>query len=545
MQMKEDKTPIKTKNIIPRSVRFRRENAMKLQNVTKIKKSKTQDKLTDAMDIDNGEDENEIQPATKARKPKVKKSVLREPPLPKAKFRKRQIEKTWLPTHLYHVKRAHMSPPKEPLWKFALPVTTTEKGYRLAHRAMSIRGALAWDTSYMSTIGLQGSEKSIIGLLKAMGVGSDADDVKLWNRSGERWRQGMRSWHGWLYRRQEYPAGAIGPATILWRPGESTAEHQFQQRTVYLRTHPSCFLHMWLETTRLAKVQKPSVAVEDLRYEVGSIQLTGPNSTEALVGTLHPLNLSETDDSLSTIWKTLGCCTAPSMLPTNLVLAFEVSDPRLHYPPRRLNMAKDAPQQLLEVSANWSLDKSSMTFNFFDRVARQDAVNALPTQKAINRRKGDASPAQYPKSLSTDPRIPVLLFTEPGGGLNKGSWTMLLPWKCVVPAWYPLMHFPLSSGANPRLGGVREVRQTCYEAGQPWFPADFPGTYAGKDWELQEREKVKAEWKRKPAGKRIEYDSIDLGRGRRGEIGDAWACEWTALFPDGDLTGKFFDSASA
>jgi len=88
------------------------------------------------------------------------------------------------------------------------------------------------------------------------------------------------------------------------------------------------------------------------------------------------------------------------------------------------------------------------------------------------------------------------------------------------------MHYPLSSGKNPRFGGVQELRQIHFEHGAPWFPADFLGTHAGSTWEAEERAKRKAEWDKRPKGKRIEWESLDLGNCRKGEIGDGWACDY-------------------
>ncbi|KAL9116366.1 MAG: hypothetical protein Q9187_007108 [Circinaria calcarea] len=69
-----------------------------------------------------------------------------------------------------------------------------------------------------------------------------------------------------------------------------------------------------------------------------------------------------------------------------------------------------------------------------------------------------------------------------------------------------------------------------FEQDMPWFPGDFPGTKAGWEWELRERDKRKANWEKRPKGKRIEWDSVDLGAGRKGEIGMGWACDWERLF---------------
>jgi ribonuclease P/MRP protein subunit POP1 len=95
--------------------------------------------------------------------------------------------------------------------------------------------------------------------------------------------------------------------------------------------------------------------------------------------------------------------------------------------------------------------------------------------------------------------------------------------------WYSLIYYPLSSGGNSRFGGLKEQQQLAFEAGEPWFPGDFPGTRAGWEWSLNDAEKARQEWERRPKGRRPEFDSLDLGDGQKGEIGRGWACDWERL----------------
>ena len=57
------------------------------------------------------------------RVPKIKKNQLSRPAPPEARFRKRQRCKTWLPTHMFHAKRAKMTTSLDPLWRFAVPLS--------------------------------------------------------------------------------------------------------------------------------------------------------------------------------------------------------------------------------------------------------------------------------------------------------------------------------------------------------------------------------------------------------------------------------------
>lgn len=107
-----------------------------------------------------------------------------------------------------------------------------------------------------------------------------------------------------------------------------------------------------------------------------------------------------------------------------------------------------------------------------------------------------------------------------------------------MPVWRQMMRYPVSTGETPLFGGLKERRQVDFERSKPHFPYDHPGTDAGWSWELREREVRKHEWTKRPKGKRIEWSTIDLGNGRKGEIGDPWSCDWERLIPrwKGEIT---------
>jgi ribonuclease P/MRP protein subunit POP1 len=483
---------------------------------------------------------------TRAARPKIRKDNLNDPPKPKSKFRKRQIHKTWLPTHMWHAKRATMTEPKKPLWRFSVPITSTEKSYRPTHRATGARGAVAWDLSYMSTICLEGPSTSLEKVLKAVGVTAQT----LWEQKGERWRHGKRSWSGWLSRVTKDKTLQICPSTVLWCLSEQSVTVEATNnpkkpviRKVFVRVHPAAFLETWTELLRLSKLQRPAVHMEDLRFEIGSIEVSGPGSTEALLGILHPYHLSEdAQEEHARAFTSLAGLTNPGSLPLNALLSFSVMDPRLRYPPRSATLPKpgdeDANFALLEQLSSWHVDTSTGSSALFDRDYRFKATR-LPAQKPINRRKALAPPGTYPSVKETDPPIPTILLASRSASSSsaQGSWQLLAPWKCILPIWYGLMHYPLSSGGNPRFGGLQEIRQIHFEQGAPWFPADFPGTSAGFAWEVDERLRRKSDWDKRPKGKRVEWDSLNLGGGRKGEVGRGWACDFErviglTLLPD-------------
>ncbi|KAK0703481.1 ribonucleases P/MRP protein subunit POP1-domain-containing protein [Lasiosphaeria miniovina] len=539
----EDNTPtVEARKRRPRTTRarIRAETVKKLGILAAKKRTKQlKKKAASQGSTPSSRVEDTIQATvqTRAPRPKIRRNTLNEPPSLKSKFKRRQINKTWLPTHLWHAKRAIMTEPTRPLWRFAIPCTPTEKCYRPTHRASGQKGAVVWDVSYISTVGLYGLAQSLERMLKALGLTQE----HLWSTRGQNWRAGLRKWTGLLSQQTKDTRRDIGPGTVIWNPEppagsvEKTNPERPKkiQRQVLIRTHPSCFLQLFNELVKVAKMQTPQVHVEDLRFEIGSIELTGPGSTETLLGVLQPYyNKPETEETHGRVFKSLAGVTNPASLPTDALLSFSAKDPRLSYPPKRVVVTNGSNDlALLELLTKWPVGEGLKPFDIFSRECLYRA-SQLPRQKSINRRKGSNAPGEAILVTAADPPIPVMLLaSRPAtGGQAQGTWTLLAPWKCIPAIWYSLMHYPLSTGGNPRLGGLDEQRQVAFEHGAPWFPGDFPGTDAGSTWELEQRAKRKRDWDRRPKGKRVEWKSLDLGAGRKGEIGDGLACDFEYLF---------------
>lgn len=558
--MKEDNTPTVTSRRRTPSVkmRLRLETAKRIRNVnSKYKGVRARKKEAKR---NAGETDPEAQMSTTAI-PRLKRNRLADPPKATSKFKRRQIHKSWLPTHLWHAKRAHMTKPSEPLWRMAIPLSPTEKSYRPSHRASGGRGTIAWDMSYMATIGCEGVEPSLIAMLKAIAF----SDGNLWSVKGKKWMNGTRSATGWVYER-DIEKRAIAPITILWEsefqtsgfdlPGCQLRESLGQKenagvekadvaagstkckpkgRKLLLRVHPSAFHQLWTELVEVARLQRPPVVLEDLRFELASFALTGPGSAEALCAVLQPFTLSNAPMGCSAqTWTQLSGLTNSASLPPGAILGFNVADPRLLHPRKSIAIFRDESNnnELTDLIVGWPPDKPTAKADIFSHRARRAASIALLSQKAINRRRNLVSAGETLPPLASDPQIPVMvLASRPNTSASgaQGTWTVLLPWKCLDPIWRCLMYYPLSSGGTPMFGGLEQTRQIAFERNEPWFPADFPGTEAGKSWERTEAEKRFNVWNCKPPSRRTNYESLRLNSEAKGERGSGWACDWEFL----------------
>ncbi|KAI3326980.1 ribonucleases P/MRP protein subunit POP1-domain-containing protein [Xylariaceae sp. AK1471] len=526
-EMAEDNTPTvnsRTRKPKTSKSRLRAETAQRLDILAKRKQLLKMKKGL-------GSDTDAI--ATRAARPKIRRNEPNDLPVTAPRYRKRQLNKTWLPTHMWHAKRARMTPPSEPLWGFSIPLTPTQKNYRPTHRVQWEKGAMAWDMSYMSTIGLFGKENIIQNIFKDMGLAQES----LWNDKGKRWRAGAVHWTGNLSRKFKNAVHFIGPATIIWSPQKAleASEADTPPRQLFIRIHPSIFFETFNELLQLIKGYKPRPYIQDLRHEIGSIDVTGPDSTEALLGVLKP-SKSDLKEAHASKFESLLGLRDPASLPLGALLAFSVIDPRLKYPPGNVQPPAATNQQvqmrLMESISAFRKEEALELFQLFDRDVRFKA-SKLPSQKSLNRRRGKTAPGTtLEPSSNIDPPIPIMLLASRNANETRipGSWTVLLPWKCVQSVWYSLMHYPLSTGGNPAFGGLDEIRQLTFERSQPWFPGDVLGTDAGNAWEMRERQVRQKAWERKPKGKRVKWESLDLGAGRKGEVGVGWSCDFESLF---------------
>lgn len=406
----------------------------------------------------------------------------------------------------------------------------------------------------MSTVGCQGTVSALEGMLKALGFAGEQ-----WTGSKyKKWKAGTRHSEGWVFETDKRRK-PIAPVTVIWQTksvpeeaaqvseqaeaidsathGEAPPTQRKQvklDQRLFIRVHPSAFHQFWTQLLAVAKMQKPQVLVEDLRFEIGSITLQGPQSTEALVGILK---LSPNQPHIESIWSTFSAVNNPATLPLNIILRMNVADPRLHHPPKQIPVHRDdqSMNKLNEMIVSWPFDKTMLPSALFDHKTRYKISKSLPSQKAINRKRASLLPGQQAESEEKDPQIPTILVAHRSSNpasRTQGLWTVLLPWSCVDLVWRSLLYYPLSTGSTPRFGGLEQTQQVAFEQCVPWYPADYPGTDSGRAWDRTESENRFDKWLRRPPSKRHAWDALDLGLGRKGELGRGWACDWEYLFND-------------
>lgn len=427
---------------------------------------------------------------------------LAVPPPGKAKYQHRQRNKTWLPTHVWHAKRAHL----ETKWGFAVVKTPTAKSYRPTHRASTIAGSVAWDTSYFSTIILESKD---VDALKSVILKITKSHVP----GSNRYAAATRSWEGLLH---DKGTDILGPGLIYWCLRNVENGEPFR---VLIRIHPACFssLYEYLTDLKNGTSGGENIKIYDCRFTIGSIDITGPSSMPSIASVLKLEDSSS--PALKSAWKALGSISNSSSLPNNVVIVLNAKDPRFSYPPQPARRARES--ELVELATVWPDHEFIKTSSLFSPDGVNKSYVNQASQKEVERRKRAAPPGETLQSKESDPSIPIIIFKK-----NDDSWSMLLPWGWVLPVWHSLLHLN-----DVHLGGTDQSHQIALESGRLYFPNDYPGTLAGAVAEHEKAEERKKSWVGKPPGKRISYNRLKLIEGQpRGEVGSPFRCDWQFLY---------------
>ncbi|EGO23569.1 hypothetical protein SERLADRAFT_416006 [Serpula lacrymans var. lacrymans S7.9] len=455
-------------------------------------------------------------------------------------FLKRQRDKTWLETHIWHAKRMKM----ENLWGYRLAVQPTEKSFRPSHRA-AVHGSILHDASYYSLIEIKGSEVIIKSLLE-MCCDPQGPGIK-------RCMTGARVLDSHIYKPGRYPFDLIAPVTVLWMPvaagdpikppkktvlrsssnskkskrqdkgeqgGPSTAQTppSAGDRVVWVRCHPAVHdtIFTALQTSaslslQSAKQQDQSkhyeIEIADLRGQVNVFEIMGPKSSQVIKGALSPAN-DDKREEFKKFWSSLTDLQTTASLPRGMVVGFKVLDPRLKFPPKNAR-----PQ-----SNESGLPTSSPDFSFPTSILAQSQIwdeekrNGLkkPRYKKKDldeRRSKNLVPGQGLNPLRQDDRIPVLLIQRSIEN-TASSNSALHGWTLILPAGWAMPFLSSLIFTGTRVAGQRERKTQAFEAGTAYFPRDYPFTDFYEQFAEERADEEKGSWERKPPAKRPNFEKL-------------------------------------
>ncbi|KAK9468402.1 ribonucleases P/MRP protein subunit POP1-domain-containing protein [Lipomyces arxii] len=443
------------------------------------------------------------------------------------KYKRRQKDKTWLPTHLWNAKRAHFVQK----WGYAIPSHPNEKVFRPTHRHSQHSGCVIFDTTYYSTMVLQGDIFKVPSILEfIMGERVTAKSYLIGDRAFE---GAVNSEFQFFDRQRTMPAN-MGEILVYQEP----PLNESSKARAMIRVHPSIFKSTWdalMKHTEENNKENPDMLVEllDYRYAVGSIDVFGGKALKILG---HNLRVMSGQRSNIKAWHTAIARENPTSLPRGSVIPINLYDPRTYSvssKERSRSNWKHDPYQSREAITNvLSRSGAGAKTTLFEPDGRRIKVEhntlahiRLKQRKAFRSRtrvqtKDKSFFRRALFSLQDDVAIPALVIRRANGGL-----TIMLPIQ-----WVAIFYKKLIIPSYSMFGGLDQYAQILAENKLPCFPIDYPGTEAGRT-EAKERAEVEREaWKRRPRSKKMNYDALDLKNGdKKGEVGDPFTCDWDYL----------------
>ncbi|KAJ6619451.1 POP1-domain-containing protein [Mycena sp. CBHHK59/15] len=471
-------------------------------------------------------------------------------------FLKRQRDKSWLETHLWHAKRMKM----ENMWGYRLAETPTDKSFRPSHRA-SMHGAILHDASYQSIIQLQGPEKILRTVLDT------CCDLQGPGPGAKRYLPGARTIDTHIYQPTLYPFGLIGPASIFWRPLPAVPKSEVQSsvpaeatqapapsapeavkpksatgkgktkalptdldtvsRTVWVRSHPAvsdaifaalqASASLTLDAVRKAappctQIDDLGVELEDLSGQLNAFEIMGPKSNQVLKGALSPVSQDPRDD-FKKFWASMTDLQTSASVPRGMIIGFKVLDPRLKFPPKN---AKPGPVPVSKIIAPSSNLAQS---DLWDESMRSSLRKPRYKKRDLDeRRSKNLVPGTPLNPLRQDDRVPVLLIQR---SVERGAASgdqALHGWTLLLPAGWSMSFFSSLTFTGTRVGGQRERQTQAFEAGTAYFPRDYPLCAAYSTYARQRETEERSRWERTPPAKRANFERL----GTR----SAWRPDW-------------------
>ncbi|KIM43164.1 hypothetical protein M413DRAFT_443976 [Hebeloma cylindrosporum] len=459
---------------------------------------------------------------------------------PTASFLKRQRNKTWLETHLWHAKRMHM----ENIWGYRLAISPTEKSYRPSHRA-SVRGSILHDASYYSCVEIRGPEKIIIIMLEL------CCDPQAAGPGSKRCLTGSRTLETCIYRPGSYPYDLVAPLTIIWKPhtqrtskeretqtsrqslpsknkgkakaGSDPPSKQLDSmvaRSVWLRFHPSAHTEV-LDTLREAASQtlanrkasqdnaeEVNLEISDLKGHLNAFEIMGPKASQVIKGALSPVR-SEQRGEFQQFWSSLTNLQSAGSIPRGMIIGFKVNDPRLKFPPKNAK-ATHCPNPIPPTTLIFPSSHLAECEIWDDTVRNGLAKPRFKKKDLDERRAKSEIPGMPLNSTRLDDTIPVLLIQRSVETSKSTDSQALHGWTLIVPAGWSMAFFSSLVFTNTRVAGQLERQTQAYEAGTAYFPRDYPFTQPYQSYALDRERQEKGVWERKPPAKRVNYDKLAI-----------------------------------
>lgn len=402
------------------------------------------------------------------------------------KYAVRQRKFRWLPTHIWHAKRAKMIK----RWEWNIPNEPTQRCYRSTSRSSRIKGAVAFDTSYMNTFVINNDI-------------TNNEELEKYFKRVTKGKLNLKSlkaglaWDGYVYDYEDSkdPLGKI----LVVQAGTK----------ILGRVHPSIFTTVFSQLLNWFR-ETEGVSIHDCKYSLASIEIAGPKALTAL----QSICFSEKECKSFRNFMNLHKLNDLNTIPNGTVFTFDVQDPRFFTKPSLPSKPNITYDEQLNILVSLKR-KPDISDSLLDIERRAMSYNSQLSLTELGQRK-----AKYPGEnipyKSTDAYISVMVIK------SEDKWIFMMPWYWMVPFWHSLMHVP-----HVNFGGFKQLEQLRLEKGLlGWSDMVFT-----RDGFIQceiEREETEKKWRKRPKSKRVEYTKIKVD-GRVGELLSPFGLDWRGL----------------
>ncbi|KAH8245086.1 hypothetical protein KR032_004806 [Drosophila birchii] len=467
-----------------------------------------------------------------------------------SEYVRRQRRHVWMETHIWHAKRFHMID----RWGHRLPYASCDKTYRACYRA-SAQHCLLQDISFYGCVELRGSLEAL-----RQGFARLTSPECGLGIAAKTYVSGRREGSVELFADCQYPHGALQRASFLWRPPRGEEE---QERTLWLWLHPSAAqatIEQLLQVFQLKskKQQKlplkgeadeemaepnkekknlnakkpaekplrfltqtkafepqPSYSNPDetihlvlLQRAFNRFRLTGPRAQRVLAASLRPIRTELKDEAVDYCQAALQL-SSPSELLSNLVMGYQVVDPRLQRPNRR-SKAEGTPAQPCCTAGDLLMrqPKSLPESPLWDKKARKclsTGIMSIQSYEQLRQQHAvvPGAPCAFEQQMQT---VPLILIQRPGSQDSKYKrLTYGCGWDVIVPAGYGMILWLTLTMWGARPGGLRELDLVAREAGDEMH---LPDTVAGAQESAASADELRCRYFRLPPNKRTNYRKL-------------------------------------
>ncbi|KAJ1658688.1 Ribonucleases P/MRP protein subunit pop1 [Dispira simplex] len=468
--------------------------------------------------------------AVKKKKPNSRRT-RRYPGNIAEEFRRRQRDKRWLETHMWHAKRMKMVQ----RWGCMVAEHHNERSIKASYRATK-HLVLATDMSYCAVIELRGGWSTLAGVLAML-----LDPTTLLPFTHERYVSGAHQYTGQLFHPLRFPFDHIAPVTLLWQPLESSSSAPSTAMVVDSASDAPCNRRVWLilhpaakqevieaitKAIELLSTTSTDVVVHDLTGKLNMFHLAGPHTISLLEKLLNVVQPETTENPLgfrkAQLWKQISSLRSTCSLPPESILGLDVHDPRLTFPSKvSVDHVRVIQQGALptpeagEWLTQWPQELAASTL--WDQDANPTLLASKVSEHDLNsRRANQLVPGSKLEPTPQDAIVPVLLLQRAslgGTGCNSRvlseftqGWTLIVPqgwgadfWKCLV-------------FAGVRVGGIRDYRNNHFEAGLSCYPFDMAGNAGFTQEQATIKTELESQYEKRPPGKRINYEKLGITR---------------------------------